>query len=124
LAEFDHSRSSRDGRHHRCRECDRKRDKERLKNGSLARSHRRWAAHHPQAIAAHRALQKAVRRGEIKRGPCAECGKPSSHGHHDDYSKPLEVEWLCHRHHVEFHRLERLHGHGQLFFDFAKEGAL
>jgi hypothetical protein len=24
-------------------------------------------------------------------------------GHHEDYSKPLEVDWMCHQCHIDFH---------------------
>jgi hypothetical protein len=32
------------------------------------------------------------------------CGDPDAHAHHEDYSKPLEVRWLCTQHHNEAHR--------------------
>jgi len=123
LAEFDHSRRSRDGRHHRCKVCDRRRDRERLADGRLARSIQRWQAHHPRAVEAHRILRAAIKRGDIQRSPCSECGKPSSHGHHDDYSKPLDVTWFCHLCHMEHHRQERFYGRGQGLFNFLMEGA-
>ncbi len=124
LADYDHSRSSRDGHHHRCKTCDRKRDRQRRADGSLARAYQRWQSFHPQAVATHRAFRAAVKRGEIMRQPCELCGDPRSHGHHDDYSKPLEVSWLCQLCHIEHHRLERLYGKGQKLFSFMGEGSL
>ncbi len=47
----------------------------------------------------------AVESGKIKRLPCEVCGDVKSHGHHIDYSQPLNVRWLCHKHHKEAHRL-------------------
>lgn len=44
-----------------------------------------------------------LRRGKIKRKRCRICGK-KAHMHHPDYSKPLEIEWLCRKHHLELHR--------------------
>lgn len=36
---------------------------------------------------------------------CAHCGvKDDLCGHHPDYSKPLEVIWLCRRCHINEHR--------------------
>jgi len=45
---------------------------------------------------AHQALQRAVRRGVLQRGPCEGCGTTTKvEGHHDDLTKVLEVRWLC-----------------------------
>lgn len=49
-------------------------------------------------------LRRAVDSGRLVRLPCVVCGNPRSHGHHEDYSKPLEVVWLCAKHHGELHR--------------------
>lgn len=54
---------------------------------------------------ARHALRYAVRKGQItKPTQCQQCLKPCSprelHGHHPDYSCPLEVVWLCSRCHA------------------------
>jgi hypothetical protein len=36
--------------------------------------------------------------------PCEVCGALPTHAHHDDYSRPLEVRWLCPLHHRQEHR--------------------
>ena len=47
----------------------------------------------------------AVRTGKIVRKPCIYCGDPKSQGHHEDYSKPLEVIWVCAGCHMKhYHR--------------------
>jgi ribosomal protein S27AE len=53
---------------------------------------------------ARRAVTFAVQSGALKREPCERCGASPTQGHHDDYSKPLEVRWLCQKHHLEVHR--------------------
>lgn len=45
------------------------------------------------------------RRGKLTRQPCEVCGAESNiEAHHSDYSKPLDVNWLCREHHKEWHR--------------------
>lgn len=51
-----------------------------------------------------RVLKYAVSVGKIQRQPCEVCGNPKVDGHHDDYSKPLDVRWLCRKHHQEHHK--------------------
>lgn len=58
---------------------------------------------HPEKYAAVTAVNNAVRDKRLKRQPCEKCGNPKSEAHHDDYSKPLDVRWLCFRHHREVH---------------------
>ena len=48
--------------------------------------------------------QYSLRVGHIKRKNCKICGSEKSHMHHEDYSKPLEVIWLCPLHHAERHK--------------------
>lgn len=54
-------------------------------------------------IKARLELNKAIARGEIKRGKCEECGWHVTEGHHSNYEKPLDVRWLCVKHHEELH---------------------
>ena len=61
---------------------------------------------------AHRIVEKAIARGTLKVGSCETCGQSylfkdgrrAVQAHHDDYSKPLEVRWLCQRCHHAHHR--------------------
>lgn len=53
---------------------------------------------------ARQMVRSAVRRGEIKRQPCEQCGAEKAEAHHDDYSQPLNVRWLCPTHHRLHHR--------------------
>lgn len=49
-------------------------------------------------------VTRAILSGKLTREPCCICGDPKTEGHHDDYSKPLDVRWLCKKHHDEVHR--------------------
>lgn len=60
---------------------------------------KRQTALSPEKVKARRILNSAVRNGSVTRKPCEVCGSPDTDAHHADYSKPLEVEWLCRPHH-------------------------
>lgn len=64
----------------------------------------KWAKVSYYKQRAKKILGKAIRYGRIKREPCIVCGNPKSEGHHENYRKPLDVIWLCHKHHMLRHR--------------------
>lgn len=65
----------------------------------------RSEARFPEKAKARDLLFTALRRGKMVRMPCEVCGDPNSHGHHEDYTKPYDVRWLCKTHHNEAHGL-------------------
>lgn len=62
---------------------------------------RAWAERNPEKRAAHVAVGNALRSRQLVRQPCEVCGATRVHAHHDDYSRPLDVRWLCPSHHGE-----------------------
>ena len=51
---------------------------------------------------ARRATRTAVRAGRLVKSPCF-CGDLRVDAHHEDYSRPLGVVWLCKLHHRALH---------------------
>lgn len=49
------------------------------------------------------ATNYAILIGRLTRQPCAVCSSPDVEAHHEDYDKPLDVVWLCKRHHEARH---------------------
>ena len=82
-------------------------DRERAKTpkvkARIAAVVKRWNAANPEKHRAEWTVGNAIRDGRLVRKPCEECGDPKSHAHHDDYSKPLEVRFLCAIHHRRWH---------------------
>jgi hypothetical protein len=64
------------------------------------------ALEYRQLVSRSRELYRR-RINHIRKLPCAKCGNPESEGHHEDYRKPFDVIWLCHKHHREAHRKPR-----------------
>lgn len=67
---------------------------------------------YPEKHHAHMAVRRALLNGTLIKMPCQQCGELKTEAHHDDYSQPMEVLWLCKLHHAERHvelrRKERL----------------
>lgn len=57
----------------------------------------------PAKVRAQILLHNAVARGKIARQPCERCGAPRADAHHEDYTKPLDMRWLCRMHHRQRH---------------------
>lgn len=64
---------------------------------------------YPERQRARHALHQAILRGEVVPGPCyvGEGCSGQIEGHHDDYSRPLDVIWACRRHHRVLDRKRR-----------------
>ena len=112
-----------DGHLNKCKECAKKDvrlNSRRTRNERISyekersqRPERRAAAlryqakrrvEHKEKYIARQAVGNAIRDGRLMKGTCEVCGtRDRVEGHHDDYSKPLDVRWLCFRHHREHH---------------------
>ena len=57
----------------------------------------------PEKWFARRMVIRAMRHGVLIQKPCFVCEKPKTDAHHEDYSKPLEVIWLCRNCHIARH---------------------
>lgn len=73
-----------------------------------AKTSREWRQKNPEAYKAHYAVSNAIRSGKLEKKPCEECGGTDVHAHHEDYSKPLDVKWLCVRHHALLHAPDKM----------------
>lgn len=69
---------------------------------SAAKAVRKWNDKNRSKIRAMLRLNYAIGRGYIKSLPCFVCGE-KAHAHHPDYSRPLDVMWLCPAHHKQAH---------------------
>lgn len=59
----------------------------------------------PQKYIARNLVGNALRDGKITRGTCLFCGDPETQAHHENYFKPLDIIWVCFKHHREmFHQ--------------------
>ena len=130
LSEFYKHPQMGDGHVNKCKECNKKdvtenREKnlERIQEYDRKRrkkefvSEERWAElreqdtarnkayreRYPIKDAAHTLVGNHIRDGKLIRQPCEVCGELKVHAHHNDYSKPLEVNWLCSEHHARWH---------------------
>lgn len=76
--------------------------------GKLRRqaTYQRQYAVHPERRKARIAVTSAIGCGRLHPGPCMVCGEKAE-AHHPDYSRPLDIVWLCKSHHVEVHAMAR-----------------
>jgi len=74
-------------------------------NRQSAEDVKRYRKNNPEKYKAHRAVAYAVRAGTLIPMSCKVCGQVDGvHAHHEDYSKPLDVQWLCPEHHHAAHK--------------------
>lgn len=129
LSEFNKKRNSKDGLQDRCRECFSRYNRARYaaNREKTKEAVRRYRAENPQCELetrikaceknpnhknAYMALDAAIRAGIVEKPDvCSGCGKHATgrglEAHHHDYSKPLDVIWLCKKCHRSLDELRR-----------------
>jgi hypothetical protein len=91
------------------KELDRQRLKEirRRKEGKVQapgnKAKLEWCKRNSLKKLAHSKVAAAIKKNKLCPQHCEKCGDKNSEAHHDDYSKPLDVRWLCKTHHAEHH---------------------
>jgi len=118
LSEFYKHSMMADGHLNKCKECAKTEVRaNRKKNIHYYRSYDRkrgnrqtdeyqkeYRERFPAKAKARRKVAYHVRKGDLTAKPCEVCGEEKTVAHHDDYSKPLDVRWLCQAHHVRWHK--------------------
>jgi len=113
LSDFYKNAAQRDGHYSYCKSCwrvkvsqwheDNPEAYERIlaKRSRKPRASTSWGRRNPEKKRAQWAVFYAVKTGRlIKPDECSRCGRTGRiEGHHFDYSRPLDVEWLCTRCH-------------------------
>ena len=122
LAEFYLTPQNKDGHAGSCKECVKKTvrtyylknrqhciayEKERYKNTARKedniKRNDRYRKKYPEKYKALTAVYRAKKNGKLQQKNCEICGEEKTDAHHEDYHKPLEVTWLCKRHHLKRH---------------------
>ncbi len=69
---------------------------------------RKYRLLYPERIKARRVVNNAIRSGRLIRpSHCESCMKKRfAESHHEDYSKPLDVDWLCNECHNKLRGLK------------------
>lgn len=70
---------------------------------SHKKANKKYRLKNPYKYKAHCTVNNAIRDGLMKKQQCEICGN-KAHAHHDDYSFPLSVRWLCSFHHRKWHK--------------------
>lgn len=118
-----------DGHVNKCKECNKKDvrknrndkidyyreyDKTRAKQPNRIKMalevNRQWRAEDKRRGQCHSAVARAIRKGEMVPKNCERCGAEKTVAHHEDYSKPLDVMWLCQPCHIQRHKEINIHG--------------
>jgi hypothetical protein len=121
LTSFGRRSASNDGLSPRCKTCQKVYDKLRANDPYREEARRIYAQteegrisgnkakaeyrkRNPVKVKAHAKVAYAIRSGNLYREPCEVCEDENTHAHHDNYLMPLNIRWLCPKHHNEWHK--------------------
>ena len=74
-------------------------------NDKVYKYHKEWKINNKDKYLAQKKVQNRIHRGVIEKPDyCQMCGRECFiHGHHADYSKPLDIIWICPKCHYNIH---------------------
>ena len=120
---FSKDKSRKNGRQIYCRICSNERGRvyRKTESGIIAkRKHldskhgkisiyeygKKYRGANPLKISSRKAVYYALSIGRLIKEPCLICGSfVNVEAHHEDYSKWLDVDWLCCQHHKDLHAI-------------------
>lgn len=106
FAEFNRNRAKKDGYQNWCRAClnpiSTAWKKTPIGRASVSRT-QKHVKRNPKTRKAQQVVSGQVKRGKMTRQPCCVCNQPNADAHHEDYSRPLDLVWLCDKHHKQRH---------------------
>ena len=132
LSEYYKHSEMADGHLNKCKECTKKDvqknrrknikyyreyDRKRFKTQKRKEAHNKrcpiYRKNNPEKYKAHNLVNSAIGCGRLRRPEyCQDCGKKHRyiHAHHEDYSRPLDVIWLCPPCHAKRHKEKQVVG--------------
>ena len=74
---------------------------------SVSQHKKKWRAINSDKVNCHNKVARALKNGSLTKMSCEICSDTKTEAHHDDYNQPLNVRWLCKKHHMEYHNTQR-----------------
>lgn len=115
LTEFYRAKTRTSGYQNICKQCASERNKQYRKNRTPEqiekqrkqsnKSSRKQNRKKTNSIKrmAHTYVRLAIMTGQLSKQPCEKCGAENAIAHHDNYTDPINVRWLCQSHHRQYH---------------------
>lgn len=114
LSAFDKNKNKKDGHVYECKSCRSKRDRKyyltsesrKLRSNTNHISAKKYADSNLENIKIYQKVKYAIKVGRLKKSHCKYCGETKNViGHHSNYNKPLDIEWMCKFHHKSWHKI-------------------
>jgi hypothetical protein len=68
---------------------------------SQKKSQANYRKNNPLKILARKKVFASLRNKSLEKGKCELCDSHEVEAHHPDHNKPLQIQWLCRKHHLE-----------------------
>jgi hypothetical protein len=103
LSDFYKDRTRLDGHNNCCKSCSAEREKLRVRTDHTYHQ-TNWKNRNLEKYEAHKKVKNGLRANIISKTACFVCGDSKVEAHHPDYSRPLDVIWMCRTHHRATHK--------------------